>query len=43
MKKEISTSNKLSVKDFSTIGIFCAIMFIVFIAYSMITGESMFY
>ncbi|WP_252226410.1 MptD family putative ECF transporter S component [Clostridium sp. ZBS2] len=43
MKKEISTSNNLSVKDFSTIGIFCAIMFIVFMAYSMITGASMFY
>lgn len=43
MKKKIVTSNKLTVKDFSTIGIFCAIMFIVFIAYSMLTSASMFY
>ena len=43
MNQEIKGSQYLSVKDFSTIGIFCAIMFIVFMAYSMITGASMFY
>ena len=38
-----NASSKLSVKDFSTMGIFCAIMFVVFMAYSMLTGASLFY
>jgi len=42
MKKE-ETKKYLSIKDFATIGIFCAIMFVVFMAYSMITGASMFF
>ncbi len=33
----------LTVKDFATMGIFCAIMFVVFMAYSMLTGASLFY
>lgn len=37
------TTSKLSVKDFATMGIFCAIMFVVFMAYSMLTGVSLFY
>lgn len=36
-------SNRLSVKDLATIGIFSAIMIVVFIAYSMITGASLFF
>lgn len=36
-------TGKLSVKDFATMGIFCAIMFVVFMAYSMLTGASLFY
>lgn len=34
---------RLSVRDFATIGIFCAIMFVVFMAYSILTGASLFY
>lgn len=33
----------LTVKDAATIGIFCAIIFVVFMAYSMLTGAFMFY
>ncbi len=33
----------LKVKDYATIGIFCAVMFVVFMVYSMLTGFSMFY
>ena len=36
-------SNRLSVKDLATIGIFSAIMIVVFIAFSMITGVSLFF
>lgn len=36
-------SNILQVKDFATIGIFSAIMIVVFIAFSMITGASLFF
>lgn len=36
-------SNRLSVKDLATIGIFSAIMIVVFIAFSMITGASLFF
>ena len=32
-----------TVKDAATIGIFCAIIFVVFMAYSMLTGAFMFY
>jgi energy-coupling factor transport system substrate-specific component len=35
--------NALRVKDFATIGIFSAIMLVVFIAFSMITGVSLFF
>lgn len=35
--------NGFTVKDAATIGIFCAIMFVVFMAYSMLTGASLFY
>lgn len=38
-----NTTGKLSVKDFATMGIFCAIMFVIFMAYSMLTGASLFY
>ncbi len=40
---ESERKKKFSVKDAATIGIFCAIMFIVFMAYSMLTGASLFY
>lgn len=43
MGKNQSTSSSLSVKDATTMGIFCAIMFVVFMAYSMLTGASLFY
>lgn len=36
-------SNKLRVKDLAMIGIFCAIMVVVFITFSMITGASLFF
>ena len=36
-------SNRLSIKDLATIGIFSAIMIVVFIAFSMITGASLFF
>lgn len=32
-------NKKLSIKDLATIGIFSAIMIVVFIAFSMITGH----
>ena len=35
-------SKKLTIKDLATIGIFSAIMIVVFIAFSMITGASLF-
>lgn len=38
-----ASQNRLSVKDFATMGIFCAIMFVVFMAYSILTGVSLFY
>lgn len=38
-----NASSKLTVKGFATMGIFCAIMFVVFMAYSMLTGASLFY
>lgn len=43
MQNEKTQSAKLSVKDAATMGIFCAIMFAVFMAYSMLTGASLFY
>ena len=36
-------NKKLSIKDLATIGIFSAIMIVVFIAFSMITGASLFF
>ena len=36
-------SKKLTIKDLATIGIFSAIMIVVFIAFSMITGASLFF
>lgn len=36
-------ANGLKVKDFATIGIFSAIMLVVFIAFSMLTGASLFF
>ncbi|WFD11850.1 MptD family putative ECF transporter S component [Tepidibacter hydrothermalis] len=36
-------SKRLTVKDFATVGIFCAIMIVVFIAFSMVTGASLFF
>lgn len=46
MSSQMNTRNEkmtLQVKDFATIGIFSAIMVIVFIAFSMITGASLFF
>ena len=43
MERSQEQKGYLSVKDFATIGIFCAVMFVVFMAYSMVTGASMFY
>ena len=43
MENEKSAGNKYSVKDAAIIGIFCAIMFVVFMAYSILTGASLFY
>lgn len=43
MQNEKRQSAKLSVKDAATMGIFCAIMFAVFMAYSMLTGASLFF
>ena len=39
----MKNSNKLSVKDLATIGIFSAIMIVVFIVFSMLTGASLFF
>ena len=43
MKTEVKNIHRLKVKDFATIGIFSAIMIVVFIAFSMITGASLFF
>lgn len=43
METEAKTANRLKVKDFATIGIFSAIMIVVFIAFSMLTGASLFF
>lgn len=43
MENAQTTSAKLSVKDAATMGIFCIIMFVVFMAYSILTGVSLFY
>ena len=43
MQNEKRQSAKLSVNDAATMGIFCAIMFAVIMAYSMLTGASLFY
>ncbi len=42
-KENKEVNNILRVKDFATIGIFSAIMLVVFIAFSMITGASLFF
>lgn len=42
-KENKGVNNILRVKDFATIGIFSAIMLVVFIAFSMITGASLFF
>ena len=42
-KTQNALQSRLSVKDFATMGIFCAIMFVVFMAYSILTGASLFY
>ena len=42
-KNEKSTGNKYTVKDAAIIGIFCAVMFVVFMVYSILTGASLFY
>ncbi|ERL14354.1 putative bacterial integral membrane protein [Atopobium sp. BV3Ac4] len=39
----MESTKKLSVKDLATIGIFSAIMIVVFIAFSMVTGASLFF
>lgn len=39
----MNTNKKLTVKDLATIGIFSAIMIVVFLAFSIITGASMFF
>lgn len=41
--KKVVDAKGLKVKDFATIGIFSAIMLVVFIAFSMITGVSLFF
>lgn len=43
MGNEKATGNKYTVKDAAIIGIFCAVMFVVFMVYSMLTGASLFY
>ena len=40
MGNEKSTGNKYTVKDAAIIGIFCAVMFVVFMVYSTLTGAS---
>ena len=37
MENEKSTGNKYTVKDAAIIGIFCAVMFVVFMIYSTLT------
>ncbi|WP_283171347.1 MptD family putative ECF transporter S component [Curtanaerobium respiraculi] len=37
------TQRRLSVKDFATMDIFCTVMFVIFMAYSILTGASLFY
>lgn len=39
----MNNSKKLTVKDLATVGIFSAIMIFVFIAFSMVTGASLFF
>jgi hypothetical protein len=39
----MESTKKLSVKDLATIGIFSAIMIVVFIAFSIVTGASLFF
>ncbi|MGP1445693.1 hypothetical protein [Treponema sp.] len=36
-------SKRLTVKDLATIGIFSALMIVVFIAFSIVTGASLFF
>ena len=43
MGNEKLARNKFSVKDAATIGVFCAVMFVVFMVYSTLTGFSLFY
>ena len=43
MENEKSTGSKYTVKDAAIIGIFCAVMFVVFMVYSTLTGASLFY
>lgn len=43
MENKKSTTKKYTVKDAAIIGIFCAVMFVVFMAYSILTGASLFY
>lgn len=43
MENEKSTGNKYTVKDAAIIGIFCAVTFVVFMVYSILTGASLFY
>ena len=38
MENEKSTGNKYTVKDAAIIGIFCAVMLVVFMVYSTLTG-----
>ncbi|MBU5591584.1 MptD family putative ECF transporter S component [Clostridium sp. MSJ-4] len=42
-KTEFKNTSSLAVKDLATIGIFSAIMIVVFIAFSIITGASLFF
>jgi energy-coupling factor transport system substrate-specific component len=43
MKTQVKSTNRLTVKNLATIGIFSAIMIVVFITFSMITGASLFF
>lgn len=43
MKTQVKNTNRLTVKNLATIGIFSAIMIVVFITFSMITGASLFF
>ena len=38
----MESTKKLSIKDLATIGIFSAIMIVVFISFSMLSGASLF-